>query len=557
MKLTVRLVFFLALTAVPVVGGIIPQPTSYVAGEGEFILTADTQLKYNAAAEGAKEAAEFFSEAIQPAMGFSLKVSEGSGVENGIFLTCSAEGKPFPKEGYAVKVRPNQIEIQASDASGYFYAIQTLRQMLPVEVFSETVQDVKWKIPAAEIEDAPKFEWRGLMLDVSRTYYTNEQLFRFVDLLALHKYNILHYHVTDDQNWRLQIDKYPDLIKYGAVWMGPPPRPGNPDYKAGEKFKMEPQEGLYYTKDDVRKLLAYAKKRHIMVVPEIELPGHAFAALTAYPEFSCLGDKLFENKKRLPPWECGIYEDVFCVGNDKTIKFLEDVLDEVCDLFDSPYIHIGGDECPKKRWDKCPKCQARIKEHGLKDSHQLQRWVTDHFTEYLAKKGRRAIGWDEILTDGLNKKAIIMSWRGPDAGIKAAKMGYDVIMASKTHGYFNYVQFPEKMGDIYEYKRPKLITTETVYSLDPYAKIPHTNHKHIIGAQACFWANWSRGEAYLDWKVFPRACVMSEVLWTYPDPKKRDFTEFDSRLTEHKKRLDLMGVNYADAKKIPKKEKTK
>lgn len=536
-------VLALSLMGGAAMGAVIPQPKKMTAQPGEFTLTAQTALVYDSSIAGEKEAAEFFATAIEPATGFKLALKSEKAKNEIVFAAPEAD-KAFPSEGYALSVTPNKITVTAGDAAGYFYAIQTLRQLLPTAVFApEAQKNVKWTIPCTEIEDSPQFTWRGIMLDASRTYYTKQQVLRFIDLLSIHKYNVMHFHLVDDQGWRVEIEKYPDLVKYGAIWMGPPPRPGNPNYVPGEKFVQKPQEGLYYTKADIKEIVAFAKARHITVVPEVELPGHAFAALTAYPEFSCQGDKLFEKRPRQPEQECGIYKDVFCVGNKKTIQFLEDVIDEFCEMFDSPYIHIGGDESPRDRWKACPKCQEKIKKEGLKDEHELQTWLTTHMVNYIEGKGRHAIGWDEILAPKLDKKAIVMSWRGAKGGISAASQGYDVIMAPNSHCYFNYTQF--KVGDTYEYKRPKLIDNKKVYQFDPFEKIPQAQQKHIIGAEACFWANWSRGQEYMDWKVFPRACVMSEALWTYPNPKARDYEEFDARLTEHKERLKNLGVNYA------------
>ena len=434
----------------------------------------------------------------------------------------------LPAEGYTLAITPQGVTVEAADDAGFFYADMTLKQLAGTNAAGVAV------LPCLTIEDSPVFGWRGLMIDDCRHFFGKAELKKMLDLMAYHKFNVLHWHLTDDQGWRLAIDKYPDLVKYGAV------RPVG----KGRGHEFEGAGPLYgpffYTKDDVREILAYAKARHIRVVPEIEIPGHARAALAAYPQFSCLGSKLLPRE----PWtRWGISEDVICAGNDDAIRFYEDVFDEVCDLFDSPIIHCGGDECPKKRWQTCEKCQARIKAEGLKNANALQGWVTRHFADYLAKKGRRLLGWDEILEGSITSNAVVMSWRGSKGGIAAAKAGHDVVMTPNTFCYLDYRQ--AVTNDPNDYIGGHL-PLGMVYAFDPCAGIPKDQQKHVLGGQGNNWAEYTQTPAQLEWKCWPRACALAECLWT--PSEKRNYGDFLSRMAVHRARLLAMGVNAAPLK---------
>ena len=440
----------------------------------------------------------------------------------------------IPAEGYRISVTPSGVAVAASDAAGGFYAVQTLRQL-------ETAGgDGVTAIPCVEIEDAPRFKWRGLHFDDCRHFFGKEALKRTLDFMALHKMNVLHWHLTDDQGWRIEIKKYPRLAEVGSVRRGSPKRAR--DIAKGEKKKNsrwvcdDVKYGPYfYTQEDVKEILAYAAARHIKVVPEIELPGHAVAAVAAYPWLGCTG------KNPGVRWQWGISRDIFCAGNDKTIKFLEDVLDEVCALFPSDVIHIGGDEAPKHRWKHCPKCQKRIKELGLAGEEGLQGWMTRHFTEYLAKKGRRAVGWDEVLAGNPGKDTIVMSWRGSKGGIAAAKRGNDVVMTPNDFCYLDYGQGLK--NDPHEYIGGK-VTLEKAYSLEPTAGIPAESAKRMLGLQGNNWSEYTWTPEELEYKMWPRASALAEVMWT--PPERKNFADFRRRAAKMRKFMsDAFGANCA------------
>ena len=426
----------------------------------------------------------------------------------------------IPAEGYRLSVTPQGISIAASDDAGRFYAEQTLKQL------GESSRGPKTELsfPCVEIEDAPRFKWRGLLVDDCRHFFGKEEVKKILDAMAVHKMNVMHWHLTDDQGWRIEIKKYPRLTQIGSVRNGSPKRAG--DVAKGEKkkgsrwvFDNKKYGPYFYTQEDIKEIVAYAAARHIKVIPEIELPGHAVAAVSSYPELGCTG------KNPGVRWQWGISRDIFCAGNDKTVKFLEDVLDEVCALFPSDVIHIGGDEAPKHRWKKCAKCQKRIKDLGLAGEEGLQGWMTRHFTEYLAKKGRRAVGWDEVLAGNPGKDTIVMSWRGSKGGIAAAKRGNDVVMTPNNFCYLDYRQGLK--NDPHEYIGGN-VTLEKAYSLEPTAGIPAANAKHILGVQGNNWSEYTWTPRELEYKMWPRASALAEVMWTRPE-NKPGFENFRAR----------------------------
>ena len=367
-----------------------------------------------------------------------------------------------------------------------------------------------------------------MLLDEGRHFFGKAAVLRLLDQMALHKLNTLHWHLTDDQGWRIAIARYPKLAAEASL------RPASVvpgDRKAQDG---QPYGPFFYTKDEIREVVAYARARHIRVVPEIEMPGHARAAISAYPELSCRGAPVE------PRVLWGVEEEVFCAGNDQVLRFLEGVLDEVCALFDSPFIHVGGDECPKARWKECPKCQARMRLHGLKDEHELQSWFIRHVDQYLTKKGRRLIGWDEILEGGLAPGAAVMSWRGMKGGQAAAAEGHDVVMTPTDFCYFDYRQFSGHDG--YEYIGG-LVPLKKVYAFDPAQGIPAYRERHVLGGQANLWSEYIWGQKDLDWKLFPRVCALAEAVWT--PAGKRSFEAFSKRMETHHDRLLRLGVNAA------------
>jgi hexosaminidase len=365
-------------------------------------------------------------------------------------------------------------------------------------------------------------------LDVGRHFFDKEFVKRYIDLIALHKMNTFHIHLTDDQGWRIEIKKYPRLTEIGSK------RKESPMIGNRKKGDGTPYRG-FFTQDDIREIVEYARKRYITVVPELEMPGHSLGALAAYPELSCTGGP----HEVMTRW--GVFEDVYCAGNDKVFEFMEDVLTEVIELFPGEYIHIGGDECPKARWEKCPKCQARIKKEGLKDEHELQSYFVKRIEKFLNSKGRRLIGWDEILEGGLAPNASVMSWRGTEGGIAAARSGHDVVMSPTTHCYFDYYQSknrkqePEAIGGF--------LPLDIVYSFEPVpAELAPEQRKHVIGAQGNVWTEYIHTPSDVEYMALPRMCALAEVVWTPAELK--DWDDFRDRLDRFAERLDAMGVNY-------------
>jgi hexosaminidase len=485
---------------------IIPYPKSIVINEGTFKITSITKLFYK---KEAKQIAEYLNQIVIPSTGFDLTLNEwdGSINENSIILSLSNKDNDFGKEGYTLVVNKTNVLIEASELNGLFYGVQTLRQLLPVEIETKVkVDNVEWKIPCVVILDEPEFVWRGLNLDCCRHFMTKEFVKRYIDLLAYHKFNTLHWHLTEDQAWRIEIKKYPELTKQGAFRT----------YDDGAVY------GGFYTQEDIKEVIAYAQSRFINVVPEIEMPGHSAAAISCYPEISCTGG----------PFEVGtfwgIYYDIYCAGNEKTFQFLEDVMNEVVDLFPGKYIHIGGDEAPKNRWKECSKCQQRIKDENLKDEHELQSYFVKRMEKFINSKGKQIVGWDEILEGGLAPEATVQSWRGVKRAIDAAKQGHDVIVSPTSHCYFDY---PVDVTDM-----------QKVYLFDPVpAELTADERKHVLGSEGNMWAEYAPQEL-IDDRLFPRMLALSEVVWTYP--AERDFESFRQRVQKHYNRLDVLGVTY-------------
>lgn len=444
-----------------------------------------------------------------------------------------------PAEGYRLSVTGDGIVIASSDAAGRFYAEKTLGQLACAEGY-----------PCVEISDAPAYPWRGVLIDEARHFLGKVTVKRVIDQMALHKMNVLHWHLTDDQGWRIDVPGFPDLVKYGSV------RPSSVPYGARVQWiKGEPHGELdgvqygpyYYTEADLREIVAYAAERHVRIVPEVEVPGHAYALLAAYPQFACRPENL---AKRTPRCMWGIEKDVLCVGNPEAIRFYEKIFDYVCSVFPSDVIHIGGDECPRVRWEKCPKCQAFIREHDLKGVDGLQSWVTRHFADYLAKKGKRILGWDEYLAGDVPKDAIGMSWRMTKKGgagtafvsaTEIAARGHDIVMTPTAFCYHDYSQGLE--DDPYLYHGNRIITLEKAYAFNPTDGIAPEHRKHVLGGQSNCWGEdiWCHFD--LEWKMWPRACATAEVLWL--GDRKPGFVDFRARMEEHRKRLMRAGVNCA------------
>lgn len=503
----------------------LPQEVSETNGH-PFILSSSTPIVYPEGNDLLKQTGEFLASYIRESTGYTLKVVSGKASKP---IHLSVDKSISNPEGYCLTVTPDGIEIAGASEAGVFYGIQTLRKSIPADANGMHIE-----LPSATINDYPRFAYRGMHLDVSRHFFPTDSIKKFIDILALHNINRFHWHLSDDQGWRLEIKKYPKLTEIGSqrkqTVIG---------HNSGE-YDGQPYGG-FYTQDEVRDIIAYAQQRFITIIPEIDLPGHQQAALAAYPELGCTGGPY-------DVWQqWGISDDVICAGNDKAMEFLEDVLSEVIDLFPSEYIHIGGDECPKVRWKTCPKCQARIKAEGIKGDQKhsaeeyLQSYVISRMEKFVESKGRHIIGWDEILEGGLAPNATVMSWRGVAGGIEAAKQNHNVIMTPNSYVYFDYYQSTDTENE------PMAIggylPLERVYSMEPTAGIPDENKKYVIGAQANLWTEYIPTFSQVEYMVMPRIAALSEVQWTQPE--KKDYQTFLPRLVRMTKIYDELGYNYA------------
>lgn len=497
---------------------VIPQPLKREVREGIFTLSPKTTIIVT---EESRRLGSFLAQYIEKETGFRLSIRSSSQKEKQggvIVLLIDATKRSLGCEGYCLEILNERVRISAPSSTGLFYGCQTLLQLLPATQERGKTPNDSLIIPQVVIEDRPRYLWRGVHLDVGRHFYQREFIKKFLDLLAYHKMNIFHWHLTEDQGWRIEIKRYPRLMDISA-WRA--------------KRNGEPYGG-FYTHEDIREIVRYARERSITIVPEIEMPGHSQAALAAYPELSCTGGPFHT-------WtEWGISREVFCPGNDATFEFLENVLSEVIELFPGEYVHIGGDEVPKVRWRKCPKCQERIQREGLKDEYELQSYFVKRISKFLASRKRRLIGWDEITEGGLAQGAIVMSWRGIDDGIKAAQQGHDVIMSPYSHCYFD-CKYPT-LSDGPGHSREKL-SLKKVYSFDPLSqKLTAEEAKHILGAQGNIWTEYISTNEEVELMSFPRVCALAEVLWS--SKEARDWAEFKDRLKTHGKRLERKGVNF-------------
>ncbi len=509
---------------------VIPAPKRLTAGDGGPFVIDPGKTVIVASDPSLVPVAEYASEALSPALGHALKTTQQP-IDNVITLKLDPK-LPLNDEGYTLVSTAAGVTITGRTPAGVFYGVQTLRQLLPVAAFDSRRNDIlTWTVPAVQIEDEPRFAWRGLHLDVARHFFSVDEVKHFIDLLALHKFNTFHWHLTDDQGWRIEIKKYPKLTDVGA-W-----RSGigfGLDPKAGTAWGPDGRYGGFYTQQQVRDVVAYAKTRFVNVVPEIEMPGHSVAALAAYPELSCSG------KPFSTDITAGVHDGVLCASNPRVDQFITDVLDETLALFPSTVIHVGGDEVPKGPWKQCERCQAYMKQKNLKDENELQSDFIRRADRYLTSRGRRLIGWDEILEGGLAEGATVMSWRGVDGGIAAAKAGHDVVMSPGSHCYLDHYQ-----GD--PETQPKAIGGYTplvrVYAYEPVPpELTEAEAKHVLGAQANLWAEYFPNYRHVQYMAWPRACALAEVTWSAKEA--RDYDDFTKRLRRHYERLDAMDVNY-------------
>jgi hexosaminidase len=512
---------------------IVPLPESLTVGTGRFTLAASTAVWADAATAGI---ARRFVAAVAPATGLNLAVRVG-GPPTGraIVLRRDARLTRLGAEGYELTVTPRQVTIRAREPAGVFYGLQTIRQLLPPEIFREArVDSVAWGIPAVRIVDRPRFSWRGAHLDVGRHFMPKEFVKKYIDLLALHKLNSFHWHLTEDQGWRLQIRKYPRLTEVGA-WrtqtvVG---RQGSATDSTTWKFDGQ-RHGGFYTQEDVREIVAYARDRFVNVLPEIEMPGHALAAIAAYPQLGVTGQPVDVGMR----W--GVYANILN-AEDSTVAFMQDVLAEVLELFPSRFIHIGGDEADKALWKTSPRIQERIRELGLKDEHELQSWFIQRMDAFLTGKGKRLVGWDEILEGGLAPNATVMSWRGTAGGIEAARAGHDVVMAPTSHTYLDYYQSQNTTGE--PLAIGGYLPLETVYAFEPIpADLEAAHRGRILGAQVQVWTEYMKGPKQVEYMAFPRLTALAEVVWT--PAGRRNYRDFLTRLDDHLQRLAILDVAY-------------
>ena len=510
---------------------IVPQPESLTVGRGSFRLTSSTVIYADAATA---DIARRFAASLAPATGLSVPVRLGGPGATGIALVRNARLTRLGAEGYELSVTPRLITVRAAERAGLFYGLQSVKQLLPPAIFREArVDSVAWTVPAVRIVDRPRFAWRGAHLDVGRHFMPKEFVKKYIDLLALQKMNSFHWHLTEDQGWRIEIRKYPRLTSVGG-WrtqtiVGRQPGGDSTTWQYDGQ-----RHGGFYTQDDVREIVAYARDRFVNVVPEIEMPGHALAAIAAYPQLGVTGQPADVGMR----W--GVYANILN-AEESTISFMQDVLTEVMALFPSKFIHVGGDEADKSLWKASPRIQERIKELGLKDEHELQSWFIRRMDEFLTKAGRRLIGWDEILEGGLAPGATVMSWRGTEGGIEAARAGHDVVMAPTSHTYFDYFQSRNTAGEPLAFGG--FIPLEMVYAFEPIpSELEPQFQKHVLGAQGQLWTEYMKTPKHVEYMAFPRLTALAEVLWS--QPSRRNYRDFVDRLEEHLRRLSVLDVNY-------------
>lgn len=509
---------------------VIPRPSVLTPKTGSYTLSARTGV--SAAPAFARVAHRFVRDIANPT-GFDLRVTTAGPVPAGITLRQKPGMGP---EAYTLDATPTGVVITATGEAGAYYGLETLKQLLPADIFRDApMPKVQWTVPAVHIEDAPRFTWRGAHLDVGRHFMPKEFVKKYVDLLARHKLNRFHWHLTEDQGWRIEIKKYPRLTEVGSCR----------NQTLVGAYQSDPKKRVFdgkkhcgfFTQDDIREVVAYAAERMITVVPEIEMPGHSQAAVFAYPQLSSSPDTA-PNPGVLEIW--GV--SPFIINpTDENVAFMQDVLTEVLELFPSPWIHIGGDEAIKDQWKANPKIQARIKELGLKDEHEMQSWFIRQMDTFLTKKGRRMIGWDEILEGGLAEGATVMSWRGTAGGIAAAKANHDVVMTPGSHTYFDHYQSRSRGGE------PIAIggftPIDSAYAFEPVpTELTPEQQQHILGAQAQLWTEYILDAKHVEYMAYPRLTALSEGLWSQKE--RKDFGNFMQRLPEHLKRLDAMDVNY-------------
>ena len=510
---------------------IIPRPLRLEYGEGSFELLPATGITFDG--EGAEDIAELLAEYLRPATGHPFRVLPNRARQpDGIHLSTDgevqADAAGFQREDYQIVVDSDGVWLRSPSPSGLARAIQTFRQLLPERIFSAVKESGPWEIPHVAIEDAPRFRWRGLHLDVARQFFCVNDVCLFIDALALHRFNVFHLHLTDDQGWRIEIKKYPKLTDVGSVrkqtLLGH-------DIDRPRKYDGVPHGG-FYRQEELREIIAFAERRKVTVVPEIDMPGHSQAAIAAYPELGCT-DAALEVRCH---W--GISQHTYNV-EESTLDFCRDVLDEVMAIFPSRFIHVGGDEAPKWEWSESERTQTLMAERNIKNEHALQSWFIHQMVKHVEDRGRRLVGWDEILEGGLPPGSTVMSWQGEEGGIQAANQGHDVVMAPHQFVYFDrYQDWPRSDEPLGYYDT---ITTGMVYGYEPIPnQLPPDKHQHVLGAQGQLWTEYFKTMNDVFYMTYPRACALAEVLWLPNDEKH--FDRFLADLPRHRVRFDHMQV---------------
>ncbi|MBK8847244.1 MAG: family 20 glycosylhydrolase [Bacteroidetes bacterium] len=510
---------------------IIPMPVQLEKMPHHFELNKNTSVILDANEFGSLQTIKQFTLIVAPHFGLNIQIQNidtASIADNSIvfFRDNTIENN----EGYELYIRNSSVLVKAKGKQGFFYAIQTIAQLLPAKTYTSKTALEKINIPGCVIKDYPRFVYRGMHLDVCRHFFPIEFIKRYIDLMAFYKYNTFHWHLTDDQGWRIEIKKYPKLTSVGSV------RKETTTFVSRDKDSIVipgPYSG-FYTQEQIKEVVQYAQMKNITIIPEIEMPGHSLAALAAYPEYSCTGGEIEVGTR----W--GVFSDVYC-PYDTTFTFLQDVLTEVMQLFPSTYIHIGGDECPKEAWKNSEFCQVLMKKENLKDEMELQSYFIKRIEKFLSANNRKLIGWDEILEGGLSPNATVMSWRGVSGGIEAASQGHDVVMTPGSHCYFDHYQY---LRDNEPYAIGGFTSVEKVYNYNPIpTELESSYHKHILGAQCNVWTEYIDTSSHVEYMVYPRACALSEVLWSMPENK--NYESFLTRLSGNFTLLDAFGVNYA------------
>ncbi|MFD1094923.1 glycoside hydrolase family 20 protein [Salegentibacter chungangensis] len=509
---------------------LIPEPKEMKLEKGNFRFTETTRFVVEN--ERQKEIAGLLNSKFKSAAGWEMEVSEEVPESNFIQFTANTN---IEKEAYRLRVDGEKVLLEAASASGFIYGLESIRQLLPKEIESEgKAGNTEWLIPQIQINDAPRYEWRGLMLDVSRHFFEKEYVLKVIDRLAFLKMNNLHLHLVDDQGWRIEIKEYPKLTEVGAFRVDQEDKAWNsrPVPEKGEKATY----GGFYTQEEIKEIVGYAHKRGVNVVPEIEMPAHVMSAIAAYPELSCN-----ESEIMVPSGGVWPITEIYCPGKESTFEFLENILLEVMELFPSKYIHVGGDEATRTNWESCPDCQRRIKEEDLAGTDELQSYFMKRIEKFLNENGRTLIGWDEILEGGLPEEAAVMSWRGIKGGWEASKEGHDVVMSPGSHVYFDHYQgSPDSEPKAFGGYTP----LSKVYQFDPVVDSMSVAQKeHILGGQANLWSEYIPTNAHSEYMMFPRLVALSEVLWS-PD-EKLDWRDFSGRIQQMFPRLELMDINYA------------